>query len=83
MAKVLGGSGKDLRNLVTLWQNPVNSPIMRDYELLVRDIVNSGQNVYYECTPIYSGNNLTPIAIELHATGSKGFSLNVSIVNKK
>lgn len=56
---------------------------MRDYELLVRDIVNSGQNVYYECTPIYSGNNLTPIAIELHATGSKGFSLNVSIVNKK
>ena len=79
LAKVLGGNGKDLRNLVTLWQNPVNVPIMRDFKLEVRDIVDSGQNVYYESIPIYSGNNLVPIGIEIHATGSKGFSLHVGM----
>lgn len=36
LAKVLGGNGKDLRNLVTLWQKPVNSSTMRGFELIFK-----------------------------------------------
>lgn len=32
----LGVTGKDTRNLVTLYQSPVNSPVMRDFESSVR-----------------------------------------------
>lgn len=43
----LGGTGKDDRNLVTLYQNPVNSPVMRDFESFVRAAVEKGEVVRY------------------------------------
>ncbi len=81
-AKVLGGSGTNARNLVTITHIPVNSPVMRGFEMSVRDAVKSGETVFYKVTPIYDGNKPKPIGITMHARGSGGFSLDVSVVHK-
>ncbi len=83
IGKQLGGSGKDPRNLVTLYQNPVNTPVMRDFETSVRKTVESGQTVNYSATPIYQGSNLIPSGVTLKAVGSDGFRLDVTILNRK
>jgi hypothetical protein len=79
----LGGSGKEARNLVTIYQNPANSPVMRGFENQVRAAVESGQAVQYRVTPIYRGGNPMPVGITLQATGDKGFSLQVSVLNRQ
>ena len=79
MGKQLGGRGDDPRNLVTIYQNGPNSPVMRDFENIIRSAVESGEIVTYKSTPIYSGNNPVPIGITMEAAGTGGFSLNVSI----
>lgn len=79
----LGGSGKDARNLVTLYQNPVNTPVMRDFETSVRRAVEGGQTINYSATPIYKGNNLMPSGVTLNAVGDGGFQLDVTILNRK
>jgi hypothetical protein len=81
IAKLLGGTGRDARNLVTLYQNPVNSPIMRDFEREVYDAVRAGQTVRYTVQPIYRGTEAIPRALTLRATGSGGFNLRVTILN--
>jgi hypothetical protein len=83
IAKMLGGTGQDARNLVTLYQNPVNSPIMRDLEQQIYNAVESGQTVRYSVEPIYRGTESIPRAITLRATGSGGFNLHVTILNAK
>jgi hypothetical protein len=83
LANVLGGSGKDVRNLVTLFQNPTNTPIMRGFEKEVKDAVMSGQTVRYNVVPIYEGSNPIPKAITIKARGTGGFSLDVTIFNKQ
>lgn len=79
----LGGSGDDPRNLVTLYQNPTNHPIMSGYERQIRNAVQNGETVIYKSTPIYKGNDLIPVGVTLSAQGSGGFSLNVTVLNKK
>ena len=81
LGKQLGGSGTEPRNLVTLEQNPVNTPVMRDFETEVRNTVESGQVVNYSATPIYSGDNLAPRAVTLLGQGSDGYNLGVSVLN--
>lgn len=83
LGKQLGGSGDDPRNLVTLYQNPVNSPIMRDYETSVRTVVENGEAVNYKVTPIYKGDDLVPMGITIQAKGTGDFSLYVTILNRK
>ncbi|MBA3947649.1 MAG: DNA/RNA non-specific endonuclease [Herpetosiphonaceae bacterium] len=78
----LGGSGKVDSNLVTLYQNPVNSPIMRDFESAVRRAVENGEIVDYKVTPIYVGDNPIPVRIIMEATGDKGYHLYKIIENK-
>ena len=77
----LGGSGDVAENLVTLQQNPANSPVMRGFESLVRSAVESGQVVEYSSTPIYDGASLIPRGITLSGSGSGEFNLNVTVVN--
>jgi hypothetical protein len=77
----LGGSGDVPESLVTLQQNPVNSPIMRSFENLVRSAVEAGEVVDYTATPIYNSTNLAPRAVTLIGQGSNGFNLGVSILN--
>ena len=79
----LGGSGNDPRNLVTLFQNPVNHPVMSSIESKVRKIVEEGQTVDYKVTPIYKGNELIPLGITIEAKGSKGFTLIQTILNRR
>jgi hypothetical protein len=77
----LGGSGDVAENLVTLQQNPANSPIMRGFENQVRSAVQGGQTVNYSATPIYDGLNLVPRGITIIGTGSGDFNLGVTILN--
>jgi hypothetical protein len=78
----LGGSGSDARNLVTLFQNPANSPVMRGFENQVRGALDGGQLVDYAVTPIYRGADLMPMGITLQAQGSGGFNMFVSVLNR-
>lgn len=82
IARLLGGSGTDARNLVTLYQNPANSPVMRGFEQQVANAVRGGQVVRYEAVPIYRGTEAIPRAVTLRATGDGGFRLNVTVLNR-
>ncbi len=79
----LGGSGSDPRNLTTIYQNPVNHPVMSSVEASVRKAVEGGQVVNYNVTPIYKGNNLISRGITIRATGDNGFSIYQTILNGK
>ncbi len=82
IGRQLGGSGTDARNLVTLFQRPANSPVMRGFEGQVRTAVEAGQTVRYTATPIYRGAEAIPRAVTLSARGSRGFRLDVTVLNK-
>ncbi len=83
IAKVLGGSGKDRRNLVTIYQNPVNSPDMRDLEVKIKDAVSCGENVLMIVRPIYCNDSGIPLYINMVAFGESGFNLMGLILNVK
>jgi hypothetical protein len=82
IARSLGGSGTDARNLTTLFQRGANSPVMRDFEAQVAGAVRGGQTVRYEVVPIYRGAELVPRGVTLRAAGSGGFRLDVTVLNK-
>jgi hypothetical protein len=72
LANSLGGSGEDMRNLVTLTQNPANSPYMRDFEGRVAQRVRDGEVIEYSALPIYRDGVLPPSSVLLTAYGSRG-----------
>lgn len=78
----LGGSGKDPKNLITIYQKPANSPVMLSYERQVRVALESGQQVEYSATPIYSGDQLVARGITLKATGSGDLNFWVTVLNR-
>jgi hypothetical protein len=82
IARSLGGSGTDARNLTTLFQRGANSPVMRDFEAQVANAVRAGQTVRYEVVPIYRGAELVPRGVTLRAAGNGGFRLDVTVLNK-
>lgn len=82
IARQLGGSGRDPRNLVTLFQRPTNSPAMRGFENAVRAAVERGEVVRYTVQPIYRGSEAIPRAVTLTARGSGGLRLDVSVLNR-
>ncbi|MFJ7988805.1 LamG-like jellyroll fold domain-containing protein [Streptomyces sp. NPDC096351] len=79
LAGRLGGAGKGKyarRNLVTLTQDPVNSPLMRDLiEGPIYNAVKKGETVQYSVKPVYGGGNPIPIRLEFEAFGNRGFQL--------
>ena len=83
LGRQLGGSGKDPRNLVTLYQNPVNTPVMSSFERKVRKAVEAGETINYSATPIYKGTELVPSGVTLNAKASGEFQLDVTILNRK
>ena len=83
LGKQLGGSGSDERNLVTIYQNPVNHPVMSSVEATVRKAVENGETVNYKVTPIYEGTNLIPSGITVNAQGDGGLSINQTILNRQ
>ena len=81
LARMLGGSGTDERNLVTLFQSDANSPVMRDFERAVYDAVAAGEVMNYRVVPIYDGPGM-PTSVALSARGSDGFELDITILNR-
>ncbi|MFG3229842.1 LamG-like jellyroll fold domain-containing protein [Kitasatospora sp. NPDC048194] len=85
LANRLGGAGKGplaRYNLVTLTQNPVNSPWMRDLiEQHIYDAADAGEVVQYSVKPIYDGANPVPVRLDFSAAGNKGFSLSGFLEN--
>lgn len=79
----LGGAGDDPRNLTTLFQNPVNHPVMSSVEGSVRKAVEAGEVVQYSVKPIYEGNTLIPSGVTIKAVGDKGFYIYQTILNRK
>lgn len=79
----LGGAGDDPRNLTTLFQNPVNHPVMSSVEGSVRKAVEAGEVVRYSVKPIYEGNTLIPSGVTIKAEGDKGFYIYQTILNRK
>ena len=82
ISRLLGGSGRDARNLTTLYQNPVNTPVMRGFEQQVANAVRGGQTVRYEVIPIYRGSELIPRGVTLRATGDGGLRLHATVLNR-
>lgn len=81
LAANFGGSGRDMRNIVTLTQNPTNTPWMRDFEQGVARRLRGGEVVEYSATPLY-GDGLRPSAVLLTAHGSKNGTSAKIISNK-
>ena len=77
----LGGSGSEVRNLVTIQQNPANSPVMRTFENQVRSAASGGETIQYSVTPIYRGSNPIPCGITICGNGNQGFNLGVTVLN--
>ncbi|MFC3578469.1 LamG-like jellyroll fold domain-containing protein [Streptomyces yaanensis] len=79
LAGRLGGAGKGRyarRNLVTLTQDPVNTPWMRDLvEGEIYKAVKAGETVQYSVKPVYEGANPIPIRLDFDAHGNRGFQL--------
>lgn len=67
IGRQLGGSGDDPRNLVTLYQNPVNTPYMTKYENMVRNALDEGDIIRYRVIPIYEGDNLMCSQVKMEA----------------
>lgn len=72
IANLLGGSGKDIRNLMTLTQNPTNHPQMSAFEAMVAKRARNGEVVDYQVTPLYSEDFLPPSGVLMVAVGSGG-----------
>ncbi len=64
----LGGPGDTPLNLVTLHQNPTNTPLMRDLESGVRTTVEGGAVVNYGVTVTYPGPGTAPSSVTMTAT---------------
>lgn len=71
LANLLGGTGRDLRNLVALTQTPTNSPHMRDFEVAAAKRVRAGEVVEYAVTPFYADGILPPSAMLMTAHGTR------------
>jgi hypothetical protein len=63
-----------LRNLVTMFQNPANSPVM--------PAVEAGEVVDLTVTPVHRGLAEIPIGVTMTGRGNQGFELIVTILNR-
>lgn len=80
IGRQLGGSGRTLKNLVTLYQNPVNTPYMTKYENIVRTAAEEGEQVRYRVTPTYKRGREMPATIIMEARTINSDKLNFKVV---
>ncbi|MFI6858951.1 DNA/RNA non-specific endonuclease [Streptomyces sp. NPDC050421] len=72
LARQLGGSGTDRRNLVTLYRN-ANAPVMSKQEDKIADSIAAGNTVYYSAVPVWgSDSNPIPLGVTMTAYTSSG-----------
>ncbi|MFF0256994.1 DNA/RNA non-specific endonuclease [Micromonospora zamorensis] len=82
----LGGMGSGplkRRNIVTLTQNPVNSPYMRDdvEDAVYRQSIDNDEVIQYSSEPFYGAGKIAPLGITIRADGNKGYCLELCILN--
>ncbi|MFG3001927.1 DNA/RNA non-specific endonuclease [Streptomyces sp. NPDC048340] len=78
----LGGARDTGRNFVAGYQNPANSPHMRDLEIDVANAVRE-QSVTYDVLPVYGGpDKAIPTEIQMYAVGTAGYRLNCTVYNR-
>ncbi|MFJ1636178.1 DNA/RNA non-specific endonuclease [Streptomyces sp. NPDC088256] len=80
LARQLGGSGEDLRNLVPLFAR-VNTPEMKGYEDDLARRIRTGEHMNYDVEPEYDGANPIPARMHLRWKGSKRGAGSVVIDN--
>lgn len=84
LADVLGGSGEDLRNLVTLYRN-ANYPTMYfAAEDIVKTAIQHGSVVRYRVTPIFMGEELMCEGLHIMAKSvtDNSVDLNIYVFNE-
>jgi hypothetical protein len=81
LAKQLGGSGDDERNLVTIYQY-ANHPVMSGLERRVRKMLEAGNVVDYKVAVMYQGNERLPIALTISARSTDGSDVSISVWNR-
>ncbi len=98
VGKNLGGTGSDLRNLVTLYTYP-NRGAMRVYEQQIVKKLLACEEIHFWVETHYAGNDCDitrtnaqgyrgvgrdclPTALTLNALGNQGYALQVSIYNQ-
>jgi hypothetical protein len=72
IGRQLGGSGRDIENLMTLTQNPTNSSHMTPFENKVARLARKGNVVDYQVRPLYEDASLAPSGVLMVAIGSGG-----------
>lgn len=80
IGRQLGGSGKTMQNLVTLYQNPVNTPYMTKYENIVRRAAEEGNQVRYRAVPNYKSGQEMPVSVTMEARTINNNSVNFKVV---
>lgn len=81
IGRQLGGSGDKPENLVTLYQNPVNTPYMTKYENMVRQALETGETIRYRVTVRYQEDALLCQELQIEAKSvSQNGTLNFNIV---
>lgn len=80
IGRQLGGSGRTMQNLVTLYQNPVNTPYMTRYENIVRNAAESGNQVRYRVTPNYKRGQEMPASVTMEARTIGNNTVNFKVV---
>jgi RHS repeat-associated protein len=83
LARQLGGSGTDLRNLVPLYRK-ANTEEMAGAEQKIADSIAAGNTVYYTSIPVYENeNNPIPLGVTMTAYTSTGAQIvNQTIWNR-
>lgn len=69
-----------MKNIVTIYEYP-NKSTMKKLENDTRRAVDAGETIVYNVIPEYRKDENIPAGITIIATGDKGFSRNVSIIN--
>ena len=83
LARILGGHGNLPQNLITIVQNPINSPVMRGIEQRVYNAVEAGETVEYLVKPIYriGARDEAPTVIRILAVGDRGLYIDEELLN--
>jgi hypothetical protein len=82
LGRQLAGSGKVDANLVALFQNRANSPVMSGFENQIADAARAGEIIRYAVTPEYDDGG-RPERVRLEAGGDRGFAFEVVITNSE
>jgi hypothetical protein len=80
IANMLGGTGKDVANLVTCFQRANNDPYMKRAEQIVKRL-SKNQDIFYLVKPQYDGTNGSLKGIRIIAIGNKGLNLDLCVHN--